>query len=210
MDDRPPRRTWGSATEENRRPEKKPVSLVIALSTFLAVFVGGLAVVQWPHVVAFLDIGAKTSSSAGQQSTHLAAVRQTLEQKPVRLESDTRAVGQPSFQFELCSGFIRSNCVVDGDTIWYLSRKIRVADIDAPEKSEPKCDSEYQLAMRATYRLRDVLNQGTFQVQPIGDRDQDQYGRDLRVLTRNGQSLGDVLVSEGLARTWTGRREPWC
>ena len=24
------------------------------------------------------------------------------------------------------------------------------------------------------------------------------------------QLLGDQLVSEGLARTWTGRREPWC
>jgi endonuclease YncB( thermonuclease family) len=27
---------------------------------------------------------------------------------------------------------------------------------------------------------------------------------------RDGRSLGDQLVSEGLARTWSGRREPWC
>ena len=25
-----------------------------------------------------------------------------------------------------------------------------------------------------------------------------------------GEKVGDQLVSEGLARTWTGRREPWC
>ncbi|MBP2562403.1 endonuclease YncB(thermonuclease family) [Neorhizobium galegae] len=41
-------------------------------------------------------------------------------------------------------------------------------------------------------------------------RDKDRYGRTLRSLTRHGHSLGDILVSEGLARTWAGRREPWC
>jgi endonuclease YncB( thermonuclease family) len=30
------------------------------------------------------------------------------------------------------------------------------------------------------------------------------------VLVRDGRSLGDILVSEGLARTWSGRRQPWC
>lgn len=44
----------------------------------------------------------------------------------------------------------------------------------------------------------------------IGNRDADRYGRKLRVLVRNGRSLGDVLVNEGLARTWNGAREPWC
>ena len=36
---------------------------------------------------------------------------------------------------------------------------------------------------------------------PFG-RDEDRYGRKLRVVVRNGRSLGDQLVSEGLARTW--------
>jgi endonuclease YncB( thermonuclease family) len=49
-----------------------------------------------------------------------------------------------------------------------------------------------------------------FEVAPIGGRDEDRYGRKLRIVTRGGRSLGDVLVAEGLARTWTGRREPWC
>lgn len=29
------------------------------------------------------------------------------------------------------------------------------------------------------------------------------------VFMRDGRSIGDILVSEGLARTWTGR-QPWC
>ena len=117
--------------------------------------------------------------------------------------------GSASPRFEIC-GVTRRTCVVDGDTFWLEGEKIRIADIDTPEISEPKCDSEYQLGMKATYRLRDLLNEGAFEVRPIGNRDEDRFGRKLRVIVRHGLSLGDQLVSEGLARTWTGRREPWC
>ena len=110
----------------------------------------------------------------------------------------------------ICGQGQRISCVVDGDTIWLRGEKIRVADIDTPEISEPRCPAERALGMRATYRLRDLLNQGPWSVERIGSRDQDRYGRSLRVLTRNGQSIGDMLVAEGLARTWSGRREPWC
>lgn len=112
-------------------------------------------------------------------------------------------------QFELC-GMVRQTCVVDGDTFWLEGRKIRIADIDTPEVGEPKCDSEYALGMRATHRLRDLLNAGPFELQSIPGRGKDRYGRDLRVVVRKGRSLGDQLVREGLARTWSGRREPWC
>jgi len=88
--------------------------------------------------------------------------------------------------------------------------EIRIADIDTPEIGDPKCDYEYELGMKATFRLMELLNMGPFEVSPIGNRDEDRYGRKLRVVTRRGQSLGDQLVREGLARTWTGRREPWC
>jgi endonuclease YncB( thermonuclease family) len=64
--------------------------------------------------------------------------------------------------------------------------------------------------MKATYRLRELLNEGPFELNSIGSRDEDRHGRKLRVVVRNGRSLGDQLVSEGLARTWSGRREPWC
>lgn len=126
-------------------------------------------------------------------------------------DSSTSEVVTPvQVSFSMCSTTKRNNCVVDGDTIWMAGHKIRIADIDAPEKSQPKCDSEYELALMATARLLELVNQGPIELQPIGSRDKDQYGRDLRVLLLHGQSVGDILVSEGLARTWTGRREPWC
>jgi endonuclease YncB( thermonuclease family) len=42
------------------------------------------------------------------------------------------------------------------------------------------------------------------------NRDEDRYGRKLRILTRGGQSLGELLVEEGLARYYEGGRRSWC
>jgi len=98
--------------------------------------------------------------------------------------------------------------IVDGDTFHYGADKIRIADIDTPEV-EGQCAEERALAARATDRMEELLLAGPFELHPV-DRDEDQYGRKLRVVTRDGESLGDQLVGEGLARTWSGRREPWC
>lgn len=98
--------------------------------------------------------------------------------------------------------------VIDGDTFRYGGEKIRIADIDTPEV-QGRCPYETALAARATDRLAALLAVGPFQLETVG-RDEDRYGRKLRVVTRGGRSIGDQLVSEGLARTWSGRREPWC
>lgn len=123
--------------------------------------------------------------------------------------STARAQTGEAHSFAVC-GTIRQTCVVDGDTIWIEGVKIRIADIDTPEIASPQCDAEYERGLRARDRLVVLLNEGAFELRPIGNRDEDQYGRKLRVVMRDGRSLGDQLVGEGLARTWTGRREPWC
>lgn len=109
----------------------------------------------------------------------------------------------------MCDMGYRYNCVIDGDTFYYRGERIRVADIDAPEIHEPHCAYEANLGDQATYRLRELLNDGPFMI-TAAEQDEDRYGRKLRVVTRNGWSLGETLVSEGLARRWTGRRLPWC
>lgn len=110
--------------------------------------------------------------------------------------------------FTLCHTGGGINCVVDGDTLWLDGEKIRIADIDAPETHPPRCDREADLGRRATMRLHQLVNDGPFSVS--AESREDRYGRQLRILTRNGESLGDRLVAEGLARPWTGRRAPWC
>jgi micrococcal nuclease len=119
------------------------------------------------------------------------------------------ATDTESARFEACGRGERINCVVDGDTFWYAGEKIRVADINTPEVSEPKCPREAQLGAQATARLQALLNEGAFTLESV-DRDRDQYGRLLRTVTRQGESVGAVLVREGLAEEWRGRRSGWC
>jgi len=99
--------------------------------------------------------------------------------------------------------------VIDGDTFDHGGVRIRIADIDTPEV-QGRCAYESALAARATARMEQLLIAGPFELRPIRGRDEDRYGRKLRIVTRGGRSLGDQLVAEGLARTWSGRREPWC
>jgi endonuclease YncB( thermonuclease family) len=107
-------------------------------------------------------------------------------------------------------GLVRQTCVVDGDTIWLEGVNIRVLDIDAPEISKPNCLTEKALGLRAKSRLLFWLNEGPFEVSRGWGWDQDAYGRKLRYLTRDGVSVGDVLIAEGLAAPWIRRNRSWC
>lgn len=112
--------------------------------------------------------------------------------------------------FSLCHQGGGTNCVVDGDTIWLAGEKIRIADIDTPETHPSRCPREARLGKAATLRLQALLNQGPVTLK-VPRRDTDRYGRKLRIIERNGASLGMILVQEGLARPYTGgKRQPWC
>ena len=119
------------------------------------------------------------------------------------------ATDTESARFEACGRGERINCVVDGDTFWYAGEKIRVADINTPEVSEPQCPREAALGARASARLQALLNDGAFTLEPA-ERERDRYGRLLRTVTRQGESVGAMLVREGLAEEWRGRRSGWC
>jgi micrococcal nuclease len=111
--------------------------------------------------------------------------------------------------FGMCHSGGGTNCVVDGDTIWYRGTKIRIADIDTPETHQPKCAVEAKLGAAATRRMLQLVNAGPFTLQSI-NRDEDRYDRKLRVIARGGKSLGELLVEEGLARYYKGGRRGWC
>ncbi|AGS24591.1 nuclease SNase-like protein (plasmid) [Rhizobium etli bv. mimosae str. Mim1] len=114
-----------------------------------------------------------------------------------------------SASFSFCGESTRMNCVVDGDTFWFKGEKIRIADIDTPELSPPRCEAERIKGEAAKARLLALLNAGNFAL-VAGWRDEDKYGRKLRTVLRSGHSLGDTLVNEGLARRWDGARHGWC
>ncbi len=120
-----------------------------------------------------------------------------------------RAVTTTTLHFPLCGAPPHFNCVIDGDTFYLNGDSIRIADIDAPETRSARCTYEAQLGDRATKRLRELLSAKPFEIRRY-ERDVDRYGRKLRIIAQNGQSIGGILVSEGLARPWGGKREPWC
>jgi micrococcal nuclease len=114
-----------------------------------------------------------------------------------------------SASFSMCPNGGGQNCVVDGDTLYYQGTKIRVADIDTPETHPPRCAEEARLGEAATLRLHALVNAGPFQLQTV-DRDEDSYGRKLRIISRGGVSIGNELVNAGLARWYQGGRKSWC
>lgn len=122
--------------------------------------------------------------------------------------AQTVSADQPGYLVAgICVDGPRDNCVVDGDTFWLGREKFRLANIDAPELSEPRCSSERRLARKATRRLFQLLVGQELTIERQG---LDKYGRTLALVTASGRDVGEVLVSEGLARVWTGRRLPWC
>lgn len=102
---------------------------------------------------------------------------------------------------------------IDGDTIVIDHEHIRIANIDAPEIGHPKCDAELRLGRVAQRRMAELLGAGEIVVHPGDPKDgrlKDRYGRTLATVTVSGKDVGEILISEGLARPWTGRRQPWC
>lgn len=98
----------------------------------------------------------------------------------------------------------------DGDTFRLgmtpQAESIRIMNIDTAE-IEGKCPYEISMALQAKARLGELLEGQKVEI--VRDS-QDRYGRTLAVLRIGGRDVGDQLVAEGLARTWSGRREPWC
>jgi endonuclease YncB( thermonuclease family) len=101
--------------------------------------------------------------------------------------------------------------VVDGDTFTLDGETIRILNIDAPELRESKCDAELRLGLVAKHRLSQLLKGGEINLlRGDGNRITDRYGRTLARVRVEGADVGEVLVSERLARPWTGKRRGWC
>lgn len=187
-----------------RRRARVPLAVIMG-STFLAV----LAVLQWmPDAPSALDNAVTLHAMALEGGD--AAFGDAANEDAAYADADYAPSGDRlSARFAFCHSGGGTNCVVDGDTFWFGGTKIRVMDIDTPETHPARCAEELELGNQATQRLREWLNAGPFSLESRG-RDTDRYGRQLRVVTRDGASVGTMLVDEGLARPWEGRRRPWC
>jgi len=194
-----------------RRPSRRigwaPLRVTLLILCLSGLIYGGLEDWRWPAL--FDDVPASREPSdrilapqgaelpSGPDGT--ARPRRSVRDEPI-------AAG---IRFGLCHSGGGANCVVDGDTFWLNGTKIRISDIDTPETHPSRCAVEADLGAKATRRLQALLNQGDLNLTGNG-RDIDRYGRKLRVVMRRGESIGDILVSEGLARPYGRGRQSWC
>ncbi|OBZ96486.1 hypothetical protein ADU59_07760 [Pararhizobium polonicum] len=130
---------------------------------------------------------------AGQPPVDVASLKTVGEEK---------AVGGKPGAFYFCTETLE-NCVVDGGTFWYGRRKVQIADIQAPRIKQAKCDNERKLGSLAKKRLWEILNAGDVQLAGAS-------GADARVTVGQGRSIGDMLVSEGLAHRRADGKQGWC
>lgn len=85
---------------------------------------------------------------------------------------------------------------------------VRLLGVDTPEKgSRAKCPEEARLADLAHERTKELLRDARVTLHLHGT---DKFGRLLATVTLpSGETLGDVLKREGLARDWPLKRG-WC
>jgi endonuclease YncB( thermonuclease family) len=114
---------------------------------------------------------------------------------------DEPAAARKPGAFYFCTETLE-NCVVDGGTFWYGRKKIQIADIQAPRIKQAKCDGERKLGSLAKKRLWEILNAGEVQLAGVS-------GQNAKVTVGQGRSIGDILVSEGLAHP-SGGKAGWC
>jgi endonuclease YncB( thermonuclease family) len=65
------------------------------------------------------------------------------------------------------------------------------------------------MAVEAKARLAQAIDGKTVELVREG-RQRDRYDRLLARVLFQGKDMGEMLISAGLARKWSGHREPWC
>lgn len=114
---------------------------------------------------------------------------------------------------QLIFALLLSAFALDGDTIVIDGRHIRIANIDAPEIHDYRCEAELRLGLAAKRQMVALLAGGAVVVHvgdPSSGRTVDRYGRTLATVEVDGLDVGEILIAEGLARRWDGKRRPWC
>lgn len=145
--------------------------------------------------------------------TSPAPIGRPAPQRPVaaavKPDGPSAALGRHQTKFYLCGTAKQDDCVIAGDSFMFHGEKIRLAGIEVPDIDKPRCEAERIKASDAELRVRAFLDSGPFELVAAGADDADSKGRKVRAVMRNGVSLSDVLVREGLARK-PGAPGGWC
>ncbi len=112
-------------------------------------------------------------------------------------------------RFFLCGTAKQDDCVSSPDRFVFHGQKIRLVGIEVPDIKKPRCDAERIKASDAELRVRAFLDSGPFELRTWQGNDDEVDGHRLRDVTRNGMSLSEILVRDGLAHK-PGASGGWC
>ena len=116
--------------------------------------------------------------------------------------------------------------VIDGDTVRLRGQTFRLVGFNTPETGrDAQCAYERQLGDAATARLQSLIRTAaSAELTPVQcscppgthGTGECNFGRSCGTLRVDGRDVGDILISEGLARRYVcgatscPRRRPWC
>jgi micrococcal nuclease len=107
----------------------------------------------------------------------------------------------------LRSDIVQPIAVIDGDTLRRDGATYRLAGFDALEIRLAKCDAKHALGIAAKERMRELAALGMIEELPKREK----YGRTLARLWVRGKDAAEIMIGEGLAQPYDGRKKPdWC
>jgi hypothetical protein len=100
-----------------------------------------------------------------------------------------------------------TNCVLDGNTIYFQGSRVIIAGIDAPHIRDAKCEAERTQGIDSAMQLANLLNSGKV---VLGDPEQGGDGVVRRHVLVNDKDVGGLMIDSGSARKLRDAPATWC
>ena len=102
----------------------------------------------------------------------------------------------------------------DGDTCYVTvdgkKAKVRLLELDTPEISKPKCDTEVELGIKARDYINNLISNAKI-IEFKTDFTKDYFGRILAYLVVDGEDVSEKIINNNLGVIYDrNNKKDWC